>query len=123
MSIFLTRIPLLIEGLLLLCKSNVYLIDNFFQQADGEVVEIWDVPKSVAITSPFYMCLKWFRWLTQLRNRNVINICNFWKQTLAMKLDPSPTHLATNTNAANGTPITFTRFAVVWIRDSIEAIL
>ncbi|KAI8380254.1 hypothetical protein BD560DRAFT_323822 [Blakeslea trispora] len=33
------------EGLLLLCKSNIYLIDNFFQLSDGEVVEIWDVPK------------------------------------------------------------------------------
>ncbi|KAI7902410.1 uncharacterized protein BX663DRAFT_435357 [Cokeromyces recurvatus] len=33
------------EGLLLLCKNNIYLIDNFFQRADGEVVEIWDVPK------------------------------------------------------------------------------
>ncbi|KAL9550165.1 hypothetical protein PS6_005689 [Mucor atramentarius] len=33
------------EGLLLLCKNNIYLIDNFFQLADGEVVEIWDVPK------------------------------------------------------------------------------
>ncbi|KAI8643957.1 hypothetical protein BD408DRAFT_137123 [Parasitella parasitica] len=33
------------EGLLLLCKNNIYLIDNFFQLNDGEVVEIWDVPK------------------------------------------------------------------------------
>ncbi|KAG0176918.1 hypothetical protein DFQ29_005470 [Apophysomyces sp. BC1021] len=33
------------EGLLLLCKNNIYLIDNFFQRNDGEVVEIWDVPK------------------------------------------------------------------------------
>lgn len=33
------------EGLLLLCKNNIYLIDNFFQLSDGEVVEIWDVPK------------------------------------------------------------------------------
>ncbi|KAI8062663.1 hypothetical protein BC940DRAFT_244066 [Gongronella butleri] len=33
------------EGLLLLCKNHIYLIDNFFQRADGEVVEIWDVPK------------------------------------------------------------------------------
>ncbi|KAI8385019.1 uncharacterized protein BYT42DRAFT_493499 [Radiomyces spectabilis] len=33
------------EGLLLLCKNNIYLIDNFFQRSDGEVVEIWDVPK------------------------------------------------------------------------------
>ncbi|CEP07883.1 hypothetical protein [Parasitella parasitica] len=33
------------EGLLLLCKNNIYLIDNFFQLRDGEVVEIWDVPK------------------------------------------------------------------------------
>ncbi|OAD76680.1 hypothetical protein PHYBLDRAFT_109698, partial [Phycomyces blakesleeanus NRRL 1555(-)] len=33
------------EGLLLLCKNNIYLIDNFFQRADGEVVEIWKVPR------------------------------------------------------------------------------
>ncbi|KAI8967890.1 hypothetical protein BDF20DRAFT_828851 [Mycotypha africana] len=33
------------EGLLLLCKNNIYLIDNFFQLGNGEVVEIWDVPK------------------------------------------------------------------------------
>ncbi|KAI9493852.1 hypothetical protein BDB00DRAFT_938645 [Zychaea mexicana] len=33
------------EGLLLLCKQNIYLVDNFFQRRDGEVVEIWDVPK------------------------------------------------------------------------------
>lgn len=33
------------EGLLILCKNNIYLIDNFFQLSDGEVVEIWDVPK------------------------------------------------------------------------------
>lgn len=33
------------EGLLLLCKNNIYLIDNFFQTSDGEVVEIWDVPQ------------------------------------------------------------------------------
>ncbi|KAI9309603.1 hypothetical protein BJ944DRAFT_154039 [Cunninghamella echinulata] len=33
------------EGLLLLCKQHIYLIDNFFQRADGEIVEIWDVPK------------------------------------------------------------------------------
>ncbi|RCI07112.1 hypothetical protein CU098_000831 [Rhizopus stolonifer] len=33
------------EGLLLLCKNNIYLIDNFFQRSDGEIVELWDVPK------------------------------------------------------------------------------
>ncbi|KAI9273685.1 hypothetical protein BY458DRAFT_434908 [Sporodiniella umbellata] len=33
------------EGLMLLCKNNIYLIDNFFQRGDGEVVEIWDVPQ------------------------------------------------------------------------------
>lgn len=33
------------EGLLILCKQHIYLIDNFFQRADGEIVEIWDVPK------------------------------------------------------------------------------
>ncbi|OZJ02277.1 hypothetical protein BZG36_05064 [Bifiguratus adelaidae] len=32
------------EGLLVLCKNNIYLIDNFFQRYDGEVVEVWDVP-------------------------------------------------------------------------------
>ncbi|KAI9243795.1 hypothetical protein BY458DRAFT_448104 [Sporodiniella umbellata] len=33
------------EGLLLLCKNNIYLIHNFFQRSDGEIVELWDVPK------------------------------------------------------------------------------
>ncbi|KAI8092540.1 uncharacterized protein BX664DRAFT_259855 [Halteromyces radiatus] len=33
------------EGLLLICKHHIYLVDNFFQRVDGEVVEIWDVPK------------------------------------------------------------------------------
>ncbi|KAI8981097.1 hypothetical protein BDB01DRAFT_724328 [Pilobolus umbonatus] len=33
------------EGLLILCQNNIYLIDNFFQQADGDIAEIWDVPK------------------------------------------------------------------------------
>lgn len=33
------------EGLLLLCRNNIYLIDNFFQQEGGEVIEIWDAPQ------------------------------------------------------------------------------
>lgn len=41
---WLSTYSIAIEGLLLLCKQNIYLIDNFFQRADGEVVEIWDVP-------------------------------------------------------------------------------
>ena len=30
-----------VEGLLILGKDNVYLIDNFFQRADGEIINIW----------------------------------------------------------------------------------
>ncbi|CAG8445955.1 14997_t:CDS:10 [Cetraspora pellucida] len=32
------------EGLLLLCKQNLYLIDNYFQTMEGEIVDIWDAP-------------------------------------------------------------------------------
>ncbi|CAI2171444.1 16368_t:CDS:10 [Funneliformis geosporum] len=32
------------ESLLLLCKQNLYLIDNYFQRLDGEIVDIWDAP-------------------------------------------------------------------------------
>ncbi|KAF9918002.1 hypothetical protein BX616_010643, partial [Lobosporangium transversale] len=35
-----------VEGLLLLCKHNMYLIDNYFQKLDGEVVDISEVPES-----------------------------------------------------------------------------
>ncbi|KAG0235966.1 hypothetical protein BGW42_004421 [Actinomortierella wolfii] len=35
-----------VEGLLLLCKNNMYLIDNYFQKLDGEVVDINEVPDS-----------------------------------------------------------------------------
>ncbi|KAF9202938.1 hypothetical protein BGZ49_006957, partial [Haplosporangium sp. Z 27] len=35
-----------VEGLLLLCKHNMYLIDNYFQKADGEVVDISEVADS-----------------------------------------------------------------------------
>ncbi|KAK9472148.1 uncharacterized protein V1510DRAFT_366256 [Dipodascopsis tothii] len=33
-----------IEGLLILGKYNLYLIDNFFQRADGEIVNLWEAP-------------------------------------------------------------------------------
>ncbi|CAG8523942.1 7035_t:CDS:10, partial [Paraglomus brasilianum] len=32
------------EGLLLLCKQNLYLMDNYFQRSDGEIVDVWDAP-------------------------------------------------------------------------------
>ncbi|KAG0276853.1 hypothetical protein BGZ95_006955 [Linnemannia exigua] len=35
-----------VEGLLLLCKHNMYLIDNYFQKMDGEVVDISEVADS-----------------------------------------------------------------------------
>ncbi|KAG0364972.1 hypothetical protein BGZ54_006992 [Gamsiella multidivaricata] len=35
-----------VEGLLLLCKHNMYLIDNYFQKMDGEVVDIREVADS-----------------------------------------------------------------------------
>ena len=33
-----------IEGLLILGKDNLYLIDDFFQRADGEIVNVWQAP-------------------------------------------------------------------------------
>ncbi|KAL2918165.1 Beige protein-like 1 [Polyrhizophydium stewartii] len=35
----------LCEGLCILCQDNVYIIDNYFQRADGEIVDIDDVPR------------------------------------------------------------------------------
>ncbi|OAX79358.1 hypothetical protein ACJ72_06324, partial [Emergomyces africanus] len=32
------------EGLLILGKDCVYILDNFFQRADGEVVDVWQAP-------------------------------------------------------------------------------
>ncbi|KFY04795.1 hypothetical protein O988_00508 [Pseudogymnoascus sp. VKM F-3808] len=32
------------EGLLILGKDSLYLIDNFFQRSDGEIVDVWDAP-------------------------------------------------------------------------------
>lgn len=34
-----------VEGLLILGKGYLYLIDNFFQRADGEIVNVWQAPK------------------------------------------------------------------------------
>ncbi|KAK9476232.1 hypothetical protein V1514DRAFT_337554 [Lipomyces japonicus] len=33
-----------VEGLLILGRNNLYLIDNFFQMSDGEIVNLWDAP-------------------------------------------------------------------------------
>ena len=33
-----------VEGLLILGKDHIYLIDNFFQRADGEIVNVWQAP-------------------------------------------------------------------------------
>lgn len=33
-----------VEGLLILGKYNLYLIDNFFQCSDGEIVNLWEAP-------------------------------------------------------------------------------
>lgn len=32
------------EGLLILGKDNIYLLDNFFQRSDGEIVNVWQAP-------------------------------------------------------------------------------
>ncbi|KAK2756534.1 hypothetical protein FQN54_005427 [Arachnomyces sp. PD_36] len=32
------------EGLLILGKDNLYIIDDFFQRADGEIVNVWQAP-------------------------------------------------------------------------------
>jgi beige protein homolog 1 len=34
-----------IEGLLILGKDHLYLIDNFFQRADGEIMNVWQAPQ------------------------------------------------------------------------------
>jgi beige protein homolog 1 len=33
------------EGLLILGKSNIYIIDHYFQRSDQEIVDVWDAPK------------------------------------------------------------------------------
>ncbi|KAK5944674.1 beige protein-like 1 [Knufia obscura] len=33
-----------VEGLLILGKDYIYLIDNFFQRADGDIVHVWQAP-------------------------------------------------------------------------------
>lgn len=32
------------EGILLVCKDKLYLMDNYFQSADGEIVNVWEAP-------------------------------------------------------------------------------
>ncbi|KAG2414470.1 hypothetical protein HFD88_003661 [Aspergillus terreus] len=32
------------EGLLILGKDNIYILDNFFQRSDGEIVNVWQAP-------------------------------------------------------------------------------
>ncbi|KAI1343588.1 hypothetical protein F5Y15DRAFT_237193 [Xylariaceae sp. FL0016] len=32
------------EGILLIGKTNLYIMDNFFQCADGEIVNVWEAP-------------------------------------------------------------------------------
>ncbi|BFZ61549.1 Beige protein-like 1 [Saitoella coloradoensis] len=34
------------EGLLLLGRHNVYLLDFYFQRSDGEIVDVWDAPQA-----------------------------------------------------------------------------
>lgn len=34
-----------VEGLLILGKDYIYLMDNFFQRADGEIVNVWQAPQ------------------------------------------------------------------------------
>lgn len=34
-----------VEGLLILGKNCLYLIDNFFQRSDGEIMNVWQAPK------------------------------------------------------------------------------
>jgi hypothetical protein len=34
-----------IEGLLILGKDSLYIIDNVFQRSDGEIVDVWQAPK------------------------------------------------------------------------------
>ncbi|KAJ3299646.1 hypothetical protein HK104_007865 [Borealophlyctis nickersoniae] len=33
------------EGLLLFCKNNVYLVDNYFLRSDGELIDVDDIPE------------------------------------------------------------------------------
>jgi len=33
------------EGLLIVGKYNLYMVDNFFQRSDGEIVNVWNAPK------------------------------------------------------------------------------
>ncbi|KAJ5723570.1 hypothetical protein N7488_001605 [Penicillium malachiteum] len=33
-----------VEGLLILGKDCIYILDNFFQRADGEIVDVWQAP-------------------------------------------------------------------------------
>ena len=35
---------LIVEGLLILGKANIYLIDHYFQRSDQEIVDVWDAP-------------------------------------------------------------------------------
>ncbi|KAH8423537.1 Beige/BEACH domain protein [Aspergillus melleus] len=32
------------EGLLIIGKDNIYILDNFFQRSDGEIVNVWQAP-------------------------------------------------------------------------------
>lgn len=32
------------EGLLIIGKDNIYILDNYFQRADGEIVNVWQAP-------------------------------------------------------------------------------
>ena len=34
-----------VEGLLILGKDYIYILDNFFQRADGEIVNVWQAPQ------------------------------------------------------------------------------
>ncbi|KAF3939581.1 hypothetical protein ABW19_dt0201372 [Dactylella cylindrospora] len=34
------------EGLLILGRENLYMIDNFFQRSDGEIINVWQAPSS-----------------------------------------------------------------------------
>ena len=34
----------MVEGLLILAKSNIYIIDHYFQRSDQEIVDVWDAP-------------------------------------------------------------------------------
>ncbi|EXJ92702.1 hypothetical protein A1O3_01254 [Capronia epimyces CBS 606.96] len=34
-----------VEGLLILGKDYIYILDNFFQRADGEIINVWQAPQ------------------------------------------------------------------------------